>query len=69
MNKIKGLVLVLITSAAVLSSCSYAGVSATPDGKAIVAQNNGLLFGMLNKIFVCQVTDAGLTNCATGESP
>ncbi len=69
MKKIKGFVLVMIASAAVLSSCSYAGVATTADGHVVIAQNNSVLFGMLNKVFVCKVTPSGVTNCATAESP
>jgi hypothetical protein len=68
MKIFKGLVLMaaLATGA---GACSYGGVAATADGKAIIAQNNGLLFGMLNKVFVCNVTPTGLAGCAAGESP
>lgn len=51
------------------AGCSYGGVATTSDNKAIVLQNNGLLFGLLNKAYVCDVTPTGLANCQTNESP
>lgn len=55
--------------ASLVSGCSYAGVATTGDGKAVVSRNDGLLFGLLRAVYVCQVTDGGLANCAKGEAP
>jgi len=66
----KGIVLVL--AAAALSSgafgCAYGGV-ATAGDKVVVARNDGFLFGILRKAYVCKVSDAGLTACQTNENP
>ncbi|WP_394823848.1 hypothetical protein [Pendulispora albinea] len=65
----KGIALVLAVAA--LSSaagCSYGGVSAAGD-KVVVARNDGFLFGILRKAYVCKVSDAGLTSCQTNENP
>jgi hypothetical protein len=51
-----------------MSACAYSGVAAN-GGQAVVLRNDALLFGMLRKAYVCQITDAGLTSCATSESP
>ena len=50
------------------AGCSYSGVAAAGD-KAVVARNDGFLFGLLRKVSVCKVTDSGLTNCQESESP
>ena len=50
------------------SGCAYVH-TATVGEKAIVAKNNMFMFGMLNAIYVCDVTDNGLSNCVEGESP
>ena len=59
-----GLALALVLSTAAGCS-SYASVSATADGHAIVAKN-----GLLGKsVYVCTVTPTGLTGCKDLESP
>lgn len=52
-----------------LSACGYGGVAVTQDGKAVVARNDGLLFGALRQISVCEVGAGGLTSCKSGEAP
>ncbi len=69
MNTIAKISAGLFLACTLAAGCSYAGVATTTDNKAVVLQNNGLLFGMLNKAFVCDVTPAGLANCQTNESP
>ena len=50
--------------AATLSACqSYAGVAAVGPDKVVITRNDGLLFGLQRKIYVCQVTANGLTGC------
>jgi hypothetical protein len=67
----KKLLLVAITAsilATLGTGCGYAGVGTSGD-KAVVARNDGFLFGILRKVFVCKVTDGGATACAEGTSP
>jgi hypothetical protein len=54
--------------AVLVGACAYSGV-ATDGGKAVVLRNDSFLFGMLRKAYVCQVTDAGLTNCNSADAP
>ncbi len=49
--------------------CSYGGVAAVDGDTVVIAKSNGFLFGLLNKVYVCQVSDSGLTGCASNESP
>jgi hypothetical protein len=58
----------ILTLAASATGCSYSGVGAVGD-KAVVARNDGFLFGILRKVFVCKVGDAGLTNCQSADAP
>lgn len=51
------------------AACTYAPGGVSADGKAVIAKNNGLLFGMFNKVFVCNVTPGGLAGCTAGETP
>ena len=48
--------------------CSYAGLATSGD-KVVVLKNNMFLFGMLRKSYVCKVTESGLSNCNSSESP
>jgi hypothetical protein len=50
---------------ATVGCSSYAAVGATSDGHALVAKNG--LFG--KAVYVCAVTQAGLTNCQEQEAP
>lgn len=52
-----------------LSACAYGGVAATADGKIIIPRNDGLLFGALRKVYVCEVGATGVTNCKAGDAP
>jgi hypothetical protein len=54
--------------AGTLSGCAYSGVAASGD-KVIVARNDAFLFGLLRKVYVCKVTETGLTQCSSGEAP
>lgn len=66
----KGISMILAAAAiaGALSGCAYAGVGVASD-KAIVARNDGFLFGILRKVYVCKVTDSGLTSCQSNDSP
>ena len=58
----------ILTLASSATGCGYAGIGAVGD-KAVVARNDGFLFGILRKVFVCKVTDTGLTSCQSAEAP
>lgn len=60
--------LVLAATAAGLGGCAYGGVGAVGD-KAVVTRNDAFLFGILRKVFVCKVTDTGLTACQSADAP
>jgi hypothetical protein len=64
--------IVMFLAAAALAgatpACSY-GMIATVGDKVVIPRNDGFLFGALRKVFVCKVTDAGVANCGSAESP
>lgn len=51
------------------TSCSYTAVTRLGKGKVAVVKNDMLLFGALRKVFVCNATKAGLSNCSTNQNP
>ncbi len=59
----------LVFSAISVSGCAYGAIEATADGKAVVTRNDGFLFGLLRAVYVCQITPAGLAQCASSENP
>ena len=56
------------TIAGALPGCAYGSIATTGD-KVVIARQDGFLFGALRKVFVCKVTDAGVANCGSAESP
>ena len=59
--------LAILILAASLAACAYTGVAASGD-KVVIART-GLIYGLMRQMYVCQITDSGLTSCATNESP
>ena len=64
--------LLILAAVGILASsatgCAYGGAGASGD-KVVVARNDGFLFGILRTVFVCKVTDAGLSACNSSEAP
>ena len=52
----------------VCSGCGYASVATSGDA-AIIVRNDYLLFGALRKVYVCRITEQGLRQCSSAESP
>jgi len=65
----KSLLGVLLGVSIGLAGCSYAVGGVSSDGHVVVAKNDGLLFGLLAKVFVCQVTPEGVKGCVAGQAP
>jgi hypothetical protein len=68
MKKVLGFLLVGAFLGTVAGCTAYSGAAAVGD-KVVIASNNGFLFGAFRKIYVCKVTDKGLTACGDVESP
>jgi hypothetical protein len=56
------------TSGAAVSGCAYGGVAASGEW-VVVTKNDGFLFGLLRKVYVCKITPQGVQTCMTAESP
>ncbi len=67
MKKIIAAASVLMVTGSVLMGCAYAGAAVAGD-KVILPRNDTFLYGMLRKVYVCKVTDQGLTECVAGEA-
>jgi hypothetical protein len=65
----KRLMLGVVLASLMGSACAYAPGGVSADGKVVLVKNVGFLFGILNKVFVCKVTDSGLQGCVAGEAP
>jgi hypothetical protein len=63
------LAIALFAMAAPAVGCGYAGVGTVGTDKVVIARNDGFLFGILRKVFVCKVTDAGLSACSAEDAP
>ena len=68
MKRIVGLLLVAGVLGTMAGCTAYAG-AATSGDKVVIASNNGFLFGVFRKVYVCKVTDKGLAACDNDESP
>jgi len=66
-NTIFMLVAVGILSSA--TGCAYGGAAMGSADKVVVTRNDAFLFGILRKVFVCKVADAGLSACSESEAP
>lgn len=67
MNTLKKIVAAALLASA-LGGCSYGSI-ATAGDKVVITKNNAFLFGLMNAVYVCDVTPQGVANCATAESP
>ena len=66
----KRLSLLFLFSSLISSGCSYAGVALSADGKrAVIAKNTHLFGGLFRQVYVCKVTNGGLTECHSSTSP
>jgi len=61
--------LLAVAALAGASGCAYGGVGTVGADKVVIARNDGFLFGILRKVFVCKVSDSGVTACAANEAP
>ena len=51
--------------ATALSGCTYSSIALTPDNRLIVARNT--FAGFDRNIYICDVTDTGVTDCIKSE--
>lgn len=59
----------LLFVASLFAGCSYGGVATVDEDTVVITKNDHFLFGALRSVYVCQVTDSGVTNCAEKDAP
>lgn len=64
-----GCIVLFLAGTGIATGCAYSGVAASDSNTVIVAKNDGFLFGLLRKVYVCQITQNGLANCSSGQNP
>jgi hypothetical protein len=60
---------IVLASSMSLTGCALAPGGIAADGHVVIAKNNGFLFGLFNKVYVCNVTPGGVTGCQAAETP
>ncbi len=68
MKKVLGFLLLGACFGSSMGCTAYAGAAGVGD-KVVIASNDGFLFGAFRKVYVCKVSDKGLTACSNAESP
>ncbi len=51
------------------SGCAYGAIATAGNDKVVITRQDGFLFGILRKVFVCKVADSGVSNCQANEAP
>lgn len=69
-NIIRSLVLVSVLGGLlIIPGCAYSSVAAVGKQHVVVLKNDGFLFGLLRKAYVCKATANGLEKCQDLENP
>jgi len=68
MKKLLSKLVVVAALAGSLGGCAYGAAEVVGD-KVVITRNDQFLGGALRKVFVCKVTDSGVTNCGNAENP
>jgi hypothetical protein len=58
----------VLGSTLAMTGCMYGGIAASGDS-VVITRNDMFLAGLLRKVFVCQVTPGGVTQCMEAEAP
>ena len=61
--------LLILAGIATLGGCSYTSPVSIPGDRVVLPKNNTFLYGVFREVYVCKVTDSGLTNCQTSQNP
>lgn len=69
MKRALATVLAASALAGVLSGCAYGSIATSGTDKVVITRQDGFLFGLLRKVFVCKIGDSGVTSCNEAESP
>lgn len=70
MKKTRMALIALATLALFASGCAYSAVAMDQHGKAVLTRTDYFLFfPVASHVYVCQVTDQGLSQCNAHEEP
>jgi hypothetical protein len=69
MKRALATVLAASALAGVISGCAYGSIATSGADKVVITRQDGFLFGLLRKVFVCKIADSGVTGCNEAESP
>ena len=61
--------LLILAGAAMLAGCSYTTPAVVANGGKVVLPKNNAFFGIGRAVYVCKVTDGGLTGCQSADAP
>ena len=66
----KALNIIFLTVAlAATSGCAITAMERVGKNQVLIARSDGLLFGLLRKVMICEVTPKGVKNCTEDEQP
>jgi len=59
----------LLASVVSTTGCAYGGAAGVGKDYVVVLRNDGFLWGILRKAYVCKATTSGLSGCRDAENP
>jgi hypothetical protein len=68
MKRLKNTVATALLAAA-LGGCVYTGAAYAGDNKVVILRSDFFLYGLMRKVFVCEVTEIGIANCMENQNP
>ena len=69
MSGLRAAVLLFAVASSLLSGGCYYSSVATSGDAVVIVRNDLLLFGALRKVYVCRLTEEGVTQCKSQQSP
>lgn len=60
-------VIAAVLAASMLTGCSYSGAAMAGSDRVVITKDG--LYGLLRAVYVCKVTEGGLTDCQSADSP
>ena len=68
MQKLKALFATALLIAT-LGGCAYTGAAYAGDNKVVILRSDFFLYGLMRKVFLCEVTEIGIANCMENQNP
>jgi len=61
--------LLVLAGVATLGGCAYTSPGVVAGDRIVLPKNDYFLFGVFREVYVCKVTDGGVTDCRASENP